>query len=347
MAKPVDALYEQLKVMRWYELATEEGIQPRSTPHASYEMHAKAAEVVVDHRTANTNNKRDVSAPAYLAALLIKEAESLNQSETFFVTADMGRIVDVAARTLPFEVLRQTDLPCPSGFVYFDEVLSNVDPSLLGQARRWFWPIRAIRWGPTRLQDQTRPGIEVAIYADGPNDHLISADREGSQWPASRHRLWLEDYDGWAFDLDWFHAEPDNPSDRYPEPDVAQRGGVVGAVVWQRKVLLSFFRLCFQKIAVIHRETSRQGTRQALRGGLRAPDPGTIQIVKLRREARPPGPASSSPIEWSHQWIVKGFWRNQWYPSLGRHQSIYIHDFIKGPTDKPLVIKDRIYSLER
>lgn len=40
--------------------------------------------------------------------------------------------------------------------------------------------------------------------------------------------------------------------------------------------------------------------------------------------------------EWSCRWIVTGHLRNQYYPSIGGHRTIYVPPFVKGPADKPL-----------
>ena len=40
--------------------------------------------------------------------------------------------------------------------------------------------------------------------------------------------------------------------------------------------------------------------------------------------------------DYAVRWIVRGHWRNQWYPSLGRHQPKWITPYVKGPEDKPL-----------
>lgn len=62
-----------------------------------------------------------------------------------------------------------------------------------------------------------------------------------------------------------------------------------------------------------------------------------IQIVRLRtaERVRQETAEHESP-EWSCQWIVRGHWRQQWYPSKGRHQPKFVAPYIKGPEDKPL-----------
>jgi hypothetical protein len=49
--------------------------------------------------------------------------------------------------------------------------------------------------------------------------------------------------------------------------------------------------------------------------------------------------------EWSHRWVVRGHWREQWYPSEGVHRLIWIEAFVKGPEDRPLIIKDTVFSV--
>lgn len=44
-------------------------------------------------------------------------------------------------------------------------------------------------------------------------------------------------------------------------------------------------------------------------------------------------------VEWSCQWLVKGFWRNQPYPATNEHRNIWIFPYIKGPDDKPFQSK--------
>jgi hypothetical protein len=74
-------------------------------------------------------------------------------------------------------------------------------------------------------------------------------------------------------------------------------------------------------------------------------------IVRLRREEkerRDEALPDGRPLrEYSHRWMVQGHWRNQWYPSMQDHRPKYIPPHIKGPKDKPLVVHDVAYSLDR
>lgn len=293
-----------------------------------------------------------------VAELLRDERDALNRSETFYVTTDMSRIIEVAARTAPCDPLRLTDLPCPNGFVYFDHHVESLEqgeqavnitnPNTNEEAiftDNMPFGIRAIRWGANPGQHGTwvLPGVEKDGWK-GPGLILaIYDDRRSEQNDSGR--LYLSHTSTWTADLTWSLTDKTwvlADDDQYEPTAVSTR------CAFYRKALLTFFRLTFQKIAVIHKERQvRQAVRRAVREGITVPDPGTINVVKLRREQQHPSGDPSHVQEWSHRWWVQGFWRNQWYPSLGRHQAVYIHPFIKGPLDKPLILKDRIYSLER
>lgn len=76
-----------------------------------------------------------------------------------------------------------------------------------------------------------------------------------------------------------------------------------------------------------------------------------VEVVHLRRRAQPTGPVvpveGQAPREWTCRWIVHGFWRNQWYPSTGRHAQKWIDSFVKGPQGLPLRTSTTVYAVDR
>jgi len=76
----------------------------------------------------------------------------------------------------------------------------------------------------------------------------------------------------------------------------------------------------------------------------------TVHVVKLRKEIADEhaaaGPGGS--VDWTHRWLVRGHWRNQYYPAHKRHAPIWIHPHIKGPDDKPFKDpKPTVYAVTR
>jgi hypothetical protein len=68
--------------------------------------------------------------------------------------------------------------------------------------------------------------------------------------------------------------------------------------------------------------------------------PPYINVVTLRRlhhhAIRSGQNTTVEAIDWQWSWVVRGHWRNQWYPSQGVHKPKFIESYCKGPDDKPL-----------
>lgn len=107
-------------------------------------------------------------------------------------------------------------------------------------------------------------------------------------------------------------------------------------------VMLSFIQ---QRIMTLSRLRASRATRRRTELSRRTePD---INIVKLRRIVHPSHKGEGVLVEWNCQWIVRGHWRDQWYPSIRRNQPIWITPYIKGPEDKPLRNPGRLFAVVR
>lgn len=112
-------------------------------------------------------------------------------------------------------------------------------------------------------------------------------------------------------------------------------------------IIPAFIALSKQRIAVTRSEhPPRPFGRRAGRAGL----PDMISVVTLRRAFQrnlDSELAEGGEVHWSHRWLVEGHWRQQWYPTEVRHRPIWICAYVKGPEDKPLVIKRRVFAAVR
>lgn len=106
-----------------------------------------------------------------------------------------------------------------------------------------------------------------------------------------------------------------------------------------------FWHLCQQTLAVTEDATSRPAARRWRKMAF----PKRVTVITLRRakaEHEAEGPAGG--VEWSHRWIVRGHWRMQPYgPGRTQRRPVFIHDHVKGPEDKPLIVSEKVYSLRR
>jgi len=87
-------------------------------------------------------------------------------------------------------------------------------------------------------------------------------------------------------------------------------------------------RILAPRIATLSRSDRRRVERLA-------PE-SLIRVVELRKREHATHPSTNEHRDYSCQWIVRGHWRQQWYPKLNRHQPKWITPYVKGPEDKPL-----------
>lgn len=112
--------------------------------------------------------------------------------------------------------------------------------------------------------------------------------------------------------------------------------------------LKAMWTITAQRLELIeHVIPDRAARRRSERAGI-APEDGTIRVVNLRRLTRSntEGPGETA-VDWSHRWMVSGHWRNQWLPSRGLHRLQWIEAHVKGPEDKPLVVKTTVRNVIR
>lgn len=88
--------------------------------------------------------------------------------------------------------------------------------------------------------------------------------------------------------------------------------------------------------------TPRPERRRTQRAGLPERD---VRIIQLKRSVAADRDTEQTPDagrEWRHRWVVRGHWRNQWYPSLDDHRPKWIAPYLKGPADAPLLGGDKV-----
>jgi hypothetical protein len=94
--------------------------------------------------------------------------------------------------------------------------------------------------------------------------------------------------------------------------------------------------LWIQQMVIVteRREPDRHTRRRLERSGI---TPSPIHVVRLRRAVVSGHPNTSNEHkEWTCQWIVRGHWRQQFYPSTNAHRPKWILPYVKGPEDAPL-----------
>lgn len=109
--------------------------------------------------------------------------------------------------------------------------------------------------------------------------------------------------------------------------------------------LQALWRFQATKMAAIERDHLRKTTEKLLVRRQMIPNP--VSIILLRQRQSSGQGATGVHYQLSHQFWVRAHWRRQWYPSEGRHKSIPIAPFHKGPENAPWLVRQRVNAVVR
>lgn len=258
----------------------------------------------------------------------------------YLVTREMSNLLLKAAESMDDQRLLESDLPSPDGVMILSEYLTFKE--VHGKTCRTC----AMSWKSVQYPEvDGRFGVLVGFWSDM-QDPLDEVNQGIFRDVLERHsdmlgqlpRLSLLHFTAFEFGKTLKESEREEGQKESVKPDYL--------------VLVAFFAMCQQRVAV--RETAHL-PRQIRRGIERKTKSKVqeIQVVTLRRAVpkRPHSDHDPIGVNWDHRWIVGGatggFWRQQWYPSLQDHRQIWIDPFVKGPEDKPLLVKDQVFKLRR
>jgi hypothetical protein len=101
----------------------------------------------------------------------------------------------------------------------------------------------------------------------------------------------------------------------------------------------SYSLLMKQTLTEQHEAVPGRAARRRLeRAGYR--EPPAVRIIRLRRIEHAPG--GHEDREYHVRWIVRGHWRNQWFPARQLHRPVWIAPHLKGPADAPLIGGEKV-----
>lgn len=118
-----------------------------------------------------------------------------------------------------------------------------------------------------------------------------------------------------------------------------------------QRTILATWLLMGQTLTRSERVTAPRPARRRIERLDRTLDP-TVRYIDLRRartepSERPDDDTANRTRNYRHRWIVRGHWRNQYYPSRNDHRPIWIDPHLAGPDDKPLLGGERVNVLRR
>lgn len=291
---------------------------------------------------------------------------AMSIAETYYLSPDMAALALAASSADDFpddEVILIEDLPSEAGFMHMPAPLEMVDMrGIRLRAHALLWLGETIWWLGDRRDPTDEFNAEIrTVYGDAAADRLgellrwdlISIDKfdfgqqmpkvfgfpPGSLPPGSHV---------------WFEGLPDGRTsvrtDAPMEPEafialcneVTQPGAA--EVHPHLKFLLTVWRLMQQTLSEVVREEPIKGVRRdALRAGIADP---TVSVIQLRRR-KSHATGAGRPLD--HRVPVRGHWSRRWCGPADERvlRAVYIHPYVKGPDNAPLIVRDRVNALVR
>lgn len=242
---------------------------------------------------------------------------SLDEATTYWTSGEMTRFLTYSQQDFPDQRLTTSMLPSQHGFVYFDESVKvdvvggeGDDRAVSFTALHWVWAGDEQDGFLIITGYSTGAEVKQATKAAG----VKGMDLGSALYPIAHASL----------------GHNDAPVDTL------------------QRLLMAFWALIGQRVTDTTRmPIERHARRRAERRGKQNIEDG-IRVIRLRRLAgETPSDHDDKLVMWSHRWVVGGHWRQQWYPSADEHRPIWIAPHVKGPESAPLVLKDRIYRVDR
>jgi hypothetical protein len=73
--------------------------------------------------------------------------------------------------------------------------------------------------------------------------------------------------------------------------------------------------------------------------------PQKVVVVNMRAAERHASQPADGTVEWTHRWVVRAHWRWQAHgPGRKQRKLILVPAHVKGPADKPLAVKSKVYT---
>ncbi|MFE5332534.1 hypothetical protein ACFRCG_39770 [Embleya sp. NPDC056575] len=254
-----------------------------------------------------------------------RETTKLVLADLFHVSEGMTQLATVAAGSLPPFASDALDYPSSIGFMFFDGGIPVTWGKMPCRVHAASWQVLGT-------------GAMIAFFIDLQSvlDELDSAvvEQQLRILGATPGGLWFNDivrlYAG-------FNA---GVSDHEIGLMAAESGVANSALPVLRAAML----LMQQPLAALSDVQPDRAAQKRLRRAGQVAKP--VRVIELRRPKRTEG-QGDGVREYHHSWIVRGHWRQQWYPTREVHRPLWIAPHIKGPEDAPLIGGEKVYALKR
>lgn len=288
-----------------------------------------------------------------------------NHAPTIVLDPKVHEFVTEAAAFMPSAPLLKEVVPGPAGVVMmprFGRMMnysSDVDHAEYGDEHEV--PLVAIGWRMTEevvdAAGNVTGGVDIFIYS---SKDWAAEVGDSPRWRVDYPSTFVTiDRTPWAYGVPWREATSDEEVEarleivdgerKYVDAVFTDEGVVVSDthVARLRRFLLALWTFMADEIVRPEKVyLPRPNMKRLHRSGRMAeiPEDGALRIIHLRRYAdggTEQDHDGEAPM-WSHRWYVRPHWRR-----LASGRLTYVRGHIKGPEDRPLVLKNDIVSVRR
>lgn len=278
----------------------------------------RVGQAMLDYRQSDDRLATGVDAELMQSSM----ARALRLGSTFIWSRSTCDLLIASARDMPSYTLVDEHIPSHDGFMVFEKPLplgGGVDE----------WPLTAVSWAVVRGLDTDDPRV---IEAARNGRKIIALDPDDASGIATLCIWFYLEMDAWGYTpftyLQWSVGMATEESSFFTSEERTRM---------KLQYLGAAFTFMNSHITMQRRNYAPRAVARRVARSIDATP--LVNVIELRRREyqtveRTTDEAMSR--DYHVQWIVRGHWRQQWYPSLGRHQPKWIAPYVKGPEGKPL-----------
>ncbi|MER7069296.1 hypothetical protein ABT357_27125 [Streptomyces albidoflavus] len=279
-------------------------------------------------------------------------ADVLPSADLFFASADMTRMAVAAGVALPSYRLHPEDVPAPRGLLVWEvPVTDRFDGDVVGS------PVVAVSWAEHEGRVQYRLWCHredwlTDLAKGNPLSGLPALSRDEVRQRRASNPPELvclgAGYLPFGRVPGWLSAAPEDTSAR-SLAEMESLSRAAGRAEQAERALLVTWLLMGQTLVREDRvETPRSAAKRIARI-----DPALLaatRYVQLRHRsvhAEERGAGEGAGKSYRHRWLVRGHWRNHYYPSRKANRPIWIDQHMKGPDGAPVLDPTKLVSVLR
>jgi hypothetical protein len=239
-----------------------------------------------------------------------------SRADTYYISEEIADVLVGGFDTLPSTPLGEVRPNSRYGWAFFQRPIACPFPTQFDH----MWEIKGLAWGPFG-RGNSAGGLNLGVFVRSP---------QSSHLPCSGMT-------SWPWESGWESLGEEIAQDGVADRELAD---------WIRKLAFAFFAFIRQECVSIQTTPASRPIRRHLPKAYTA-EP-VIKIIQLRRRSPATTSGTAEQRDYSCRWLVRGHWRNQFYPSSQSHRPRFIPAYVKGPDDKPLkATKSAIFAVVR